>query len=64
MLVQLARWFWGSVRFRVTGSPERFFNRCAREGIALWGMESGETPGAWIRAGYYKQLPACARASQ
>ena len=41
MLVQLARWFWGSVRFRVTGSPERFFNRCAREGIALWGMVSG-----------------------
>lgn len=60
MLVQLTRWFWGSVRFQIEGSAERFFNHCARGGIVLWGMQAGETPGAWIRAGQYPQLLGCA----
>lgn len=63
MLVQFTRWFWGSVRFRIEGSAERFFNHCARCGIVLWGMQAGETPGAWIRAGQYSQLLGCARSA-
>ena len=61
LFFQWMRWLWGSVRFRVEGSPERFFNQCARSAVALWGMESGETPGAWVRAGQYRSLLPCAR---
>ncbi len=64
MLVQLARWFWGSARFRVEGSAERFFNHCARREIALWGMQAGDAPGAWIRAGQYRELLACAHTAR
>ena len=61
MLDRFARWFWGAVKFRILGSPERFFNHCARNGIALWEMEGGTEPGAWVRAGQYRQLRSCAR---
>lgn len=64
MLVQLTRWFWGSARFRVEGSAERFFNHCARRGITLWGMQAGESPGAWVRAGQYPELLACAHSAR
>ena len=64
MLVQLTRWFWGSARFRVEGSAERFFNHCARRGITLWGMQAGESPEAWVRAGQYPELLACAHSAR
>ena len=43
MLDRFARWFWGAVKFRILGSPERFFNHCARNGIALWKWREGRS---------------------
>lgn len=64
MLVQVLRWLQGAVGFHIYGSAERFFNQCARQGIILWDMKSGEEPSAWIMASRYKKLLSCAARSR
>ena len=39
MLVGLLHFFRGSVQFSIEGSPERFYNQCAKQGIPLWGIQ-------------------------
>ena len=50
MLVGLLRFFRGSVQFSIEGSPERFYNQCAKQGIPLWGIQGGGAYSAFAAA--------------
>lgn len=63
MLVGLLRFFRGSVQFSIEGSPERFYNQCAKQGIPLWGIQGGGAYSAFAAASHYSRLRACARRS-
>ena len=58
----LTRWFMGYVRFAVCGgSLERFLNQCARSGIYLWDIQTGQNRAASVAARRYRALRRCAR---
>ena len=58
----LTRWLMGYVQFAIIGgSLERFLNQCARAGIYLWDIRSGQKWGASVAAGKYRALHRCAR---
>lgn len=58
----ITRWILGYVRFSVIGgSPERFFNYCARSGIVLWNIASRSASGACVSSGLYRALRPFAR---
>lgn len=60
--LELTRWLMGYVQFAVIGgSLERFLNQCARSGIYLWNIRTGEHWGASVTAGSYRSLRCCAR---
>jgi similar to stage IV sporulation protein len=60
--LKLTRWLLGYARFSVRGgSPERFLNQCARNGINLWDIRGGGNCGACVVAGSYRLLRSCAR---
>ena len=62
--LMLTRWLLGYARFTVHGgSPERFLNQCARSGIVLWDIRSGENSGACVAARRYRSLRVCAKKS-
>ena len=63
MLVGLLRYLRGSVQFSIEGSPERFYNQCAKQGIPLWGMCAGSEHTAFAIASQYARLRLCARRS-
>lgn len=55
--LKITRWLRGYVRFSVLGgSPERFFNSCARAGAYLWDISSRRDSGACIAVGWYRRL--------
>ena len=60
--LKITRWLLGYVRFSVIGgSPERFFNRCARSGVVLWNITSRSASGACVSSGTYCILRPFAR---
>lgn len=60
--LKITRWLMGYVRFSVLGgSPERFFNACARSGACLWEIASRRNSGACVAVGRYRRLRSCAR---
>lgn len=60
--LKITRWILGYVRFSVIGgSPERFFNYCARSGIVLWSITSRSASGACASSGMYRSLRPLAR---
>lgn len=60
--LKITRWLRGYVRFSVLGgSPERFFNSCARAGAYLWDISSRRDSGACIAVGWYRLLRPYAR---
>ncbi|MCI1966707.1 MAG: sporulation protein YqfD [Oscillospiraceae bacterium] len=60
--LKITRWCLGYVRFSVTGgSPERFFNYCARSGIILWNITSRSSSSAFVASGLYRALRPLAR---
>lgn len=60
--LKITRWLMGYVRFSVLGgSPERFFNGCARAGAYLWDIASRRNSGACVAVGWYRRLRPYAR---
>ena len=60
--LRITRWLMGYVRFSVAGgSPERFFNNCARAGAYLWNITSRRNSGACVAVSWYRRLRPCAR---
>ena len=60
--LKLTRWLMGYAQFSVIGgSPEKFLNQCARNGIYLWDIRGGKNCGACVAAGKYRVLRGCAR---
>ena len=60
--LKIIRWILGYVRFSVIGgSPERFFNYCARSGVVLWNITSRRASGACVSSGMYRNLRPFAR---
>lgn len=60
--LKIARWILGYVRFSVIGgSPERFYNYCARAGIIFWDMTGRRDSGACVACGRYRTLRPFAR---
>lgn len=60
--LKITRWLIGYVRFSVMGgSPESFFNSCARAGVYLWNISSRQSSGACVSLGRYRRLRPYAR---
>ncbi|MFU0832982.1 MAG: Sporulation protein [Oscillospiraceae bacterium] len=60
--LKMVRWILGYVRFSVIGgSPERFFNYCARAGIVFWDMTGRRDSGACVACSRYRTLRSFAR---
>jgi len=60
--LKITRWILGYVRFSIIGgSPERFFNYCARSGVVLWDIASRRASGACVSSGLYRTLRPFAR---
>lgn len=60
--LNIIRWLLGYVRFSVLGgSPERFYNYCARAGISFWNISSRRNSGACVAVGSYRSLRRLAR---
>lgn len=60
--LKMIRWVLGYVRFSVIGgSPERFFNYCARAGIVFWDMTGRRDSGACVVCSKYRTLRSFAR---